>query len=278
MVEKRKTKSIEDRFKDLSEFTEPIITVLWGRAGTGKTSTLSTWPKPILLLDVKDKGSESAKSANLKKGDITILEIDHFDDFEEVLEYIHANPKKFKTVAIDHMTAVQELANRKVMEEEGRTRMSQPMFGASSGLLKSLIMDYRQLVDLGIYPVFAAQDRTDETETSEEDVLDPEVGPAMTPAVQKFLVASAKIVGRTYIANTIVKTKVDNKVVKKEVPEFRLGIGPNPYYMTKIRKPRGSKAPEYIVNPTFDKLLEIVEGKWSEDKSLESKPKKKKKI
>ena len=239
-----------------------MITVIWGRSGHGKTTTAATWPKPILLIDVNDKGAESAKSLNLKKGEIIVMECKNWSELEETIEYVEDNPTKFKTVVIDHLTQVQEMYKNKIMEEEGRSKMSQPMFGTLSGYMKDFIMSVRSLVDIGIYPVMLAQDRTDEVETPDSELLDPEVGPAMTPAVQKFLIASSKIVGRQYIASYEKKVKVNGIPKKKLVTEFRLFIGPNPYYATKIRKPRGSYCPDYLVDPHFEDLLAIMKGEF----------------
>lgn len=272
-----KPKGVESKIKDLTDFEEPLITVIWGRSGHGKTTTAATWPKPILLIDVNDKGAESAKSKSLKKGDIKVLECITADDLEEAIEYVHDNPTLYKTVVIDHMTQVQELYKQRIMQEEGKSKMTQPMFGTLSGYMKDFIMDVRSLVDDGIYPVFLAQDRTDEVETSDEDLLDPDVGPAMTPAVQKFLIASSKIVGRQYIASYEEKKKVNGVPKKVPITEYRLFIGPNPYYATKIRKPKGAYCPDYLVDPKFEDLLAITKGEYKEAKSESKKDKKVKK-
>lgn len=263
--------------KDLIEFEEPIITVIWGRSGHGKTTTAATWPKPILIVDVNDKGSESAKDLNLKKGEITVFEAKDADDLEEIIEYVNDNPKKYKTVVIDHLTQVQEMYKQRIMDEEGKTKMTQPMFGTLSGYMKDFIMSVRALADIGVYPVMLAQDRTDEVETPDEELLDPDIGPAMTPAVQKFLIASSKIVGRQYIASYEEKVKVKGVPKKVPVTEYRLFIGPNPYYATKIRKPRGAYCPDYLVNPCFEDLVAITKGEYKEPKRVDTSIKKKKK-
>lgn len=283
MAKKNKDKksanpSIADKIIDLTDFEEPISTVIWGRSGHGKTTTAATWPKPILFIDVNDKGCESAKSLKLKKGDIKVISIKTADELEEIMEYIHDNSDTYKTVVIDHMTQVQEIYKQKILDEEGRTKMSQPMFGTLSGYMKSFIMDFRSLEEDGIYPVYIAQDRTDEIEGSDDDVLDPDVGPAMTPAVQKFLIASVKVVGRQYIASYEEKVKIDGKPKKVQKTEYRMWIGPSPYYATKIRKPRGSYCPDYLVNPTFDDILAITRGEYKDlGKADKDKKKKKKK-
>lgn len=278
-TQKEKPQGIESKFKDLTEFDEPIITVIWGRSGHGKTTTAATWPKPILLVDVNDKGAESAKSLGLKKGDITVMECKNWSELEDTIEYVENNPTQFKTIVIDHMTQVQEMYKDKIMDEENKTKMTQPMFGTLSGYMKDFIMSVRSLADEGVYPVMLAQDRTDETSTPDEELLDPEVGPAMTPAVQKFLIASSKIVGRQYIASYEKKVKIDGIPKKVPVTEFRLFIGPNPYYATKIRKPRGSYCPDYLVDPCFDDLLAITKGEYKKPlpKSENMAKKKKKK-
>ena len=52
-----KKSSLEDRFVDLLELDTPTIITLYGRPGTGKTTIACTGPKPLLLIDVKDKGT-----------------------------------------------------------------------------------------------------------------------------------------------------------------------------------------------------------------------------
>lgn len=266
----KKALGIESKMKDLTEFEEALIVVLYGRSGSGKTTLASTFPKPILFVDVKDHGTESAKSVDLKKGDITVLSLDSFDEIFEVYDYLEENPNKFKTVVIDHMTALQEQALEKVKNEESKGQVSQRMFGIASGHMKEAIMAFRQLTDLGITPVFLAQDRTDEVETAEDDMIDPEIGPGVMPALAKILTAGAKVVGHTYIAE--VKSKNDKGKVKIKA-EYRLRIGPNPYFVTKIRRPKGTQCPEYITNPTYDDLLNITLGKWSEGKKSTEKKK-----
>jgi hypothetical protein len=274
---KKQPQGIESRLKDLTDFEEPIITVIWGRSGHGKTTTASTWPKPMLIVDVNDKGSESAKSIKLKKGDITVFEAKNADDLEEIIDFVDNNPTKYRTIVIDHLTQVQEFYKDRIMEEEGKKKMTQPMFGTLSGYMKEFIMRVRSLNELGVYPVMLAQDRTDEVETPDEELLDPDIGPAMTPAVQKFLIASSKIVGRQYIASYQKKIKVNGIPKKVPVTEYRLFIGPNPYYATKIRKPQGAYCPEYLVNPNFNDLVAITKGEYKEPKESVDKPKKKNK-
>lgn len=278
----QKSKSSGDSFMDslidVMEVTEPLITTLWGKPGTGKTATASTWPKPILILDIIDKGSTSAQSKDLKKGDIKVKLCKDWNDILESLDWLEENPSAFKTVVFDHLTNALELGKDKLLSDNSRTKMTQPMFGELSGMMKDIIMRGRALVDEGINPVFIAEDRTDQpTVEDEETVLDPSIGPALQPAVQTFLVATSKIVGRQYIASYDKKVKIDGKTKSVPTIEFRLGIGPNPYYQTKIRKPRGAYCPDFIVNPTYDDLLAITKGEYTNPEEKATKKKKSKK-
>ena len=130
-----KKSSIEDRFKDILDIDTPTIITLYGRAGTGKTTIACTGPKPLLLIDVKDKGTDSGKRPNTERGDIIVFSLESFDEIYEIYDYLQDHPSQFKSVVIDHMTALQELSHLKVQEEEEKEHMSQQMFGISSGYL-----------------------------------------------------------------------------------------------------------------------------------------------
>lgn len=246
---------------DLMDLDNPTIVTLYGRSGTGKTTIAATAPKPLLLIDVKDKGTESAKGATLQRGDITVIELKHFDDIYDIHQYILDNPGKFKSVCIDHFTALQEFSHAKVMEEEGKTKMSQQMFGFSSSYLKEVIGLYKNLTDEGIFPIFLCQDRLEGGDGEGEDQLLPEVGPGIMPSVSRFLCAASRVVGHTYIQEEV--KKLTEARVQRTI-EYRLRLGPNPYYITKVTKSISHKCPAYIKDATFSNILEVIKGEWKD--------------
>lgn len=261
--------AIKDKVKDLTDLKQLYMWCIWGHPGTGKTSFIRTFPKPILLLDVGENGSASAKFEGLRKGDITILPIDEFDELDEALDYAREN--KFKTVVVDGMTGVQNLCHIKVMADEKKKKMTQPMFGTATTMLKGMIMDYKELMEDKIIPVFICHSRTDEIECEMDEVI-ASIGPALTPGVATFLAGSSQIVIQSYIKEST--KKVDGKRV--EGVEYCMRTGPNPYFKTKIQKPVDAPCPEHVVNATYDDIMSIAEGTYGGAKKSVKKKKKKK--
>lgn len=256
------------------DLDDPTIITLYGRPGSGKTTLASTLPKPLLLVDVKDKGGESAKHKGLERGEITVFSVEDFDDIYDLYDYIVDNTEKFKSVCIDHMTALQDLGLNKVKEEEGKEVISQRMYGIVAGYMKEIIGLYKDLTDYGITPCFLAQDRLDGGEGEGEDQLTPEVGPGLMPSVARVLCASSRIIGHTYLQEKVEKT--GNMKVKRTI-EYRLRLGPNPYYITKVTRPKGTPCPMYIVDPTYKDLETIIKGEWEEPKPRKRKSQSRKK-
>ena len=256
-----KKSSIEDRFKDLMDMDTPTIITLYGRPGTGKTTISCTLPKPLLLIDVKDKGTDSGKREELERGDITVFELEEFDDIYEVYDYIEENPDRFKSVVIDHMTALQDFCYRKVKEDEGKEEMSQRLYGIAADYLKEIINLYKGLADLGITPCFNCQDRMESGDGEGEDQLLPEVGPGLMPSVARTLCAASRVIGHTYQFENV--EKLDGAKVRRNI-EFRLRLGPNPYYITKVTRPFGTPCPQFLVDATYQDIMKVVRGKWEE--------------
>ena len=256
-----KKSGVEDRFKDLLDMDTPTIITLYGRPGTGKTTISCTAPKPLLLIDVKDKGTDSGKRDDLQPGDITVFELETFDDIYEVYDYIEENPDRFKSVVIDHMTALQDFCYDKVMEEEGKSKMSQGMYGTAGGYLKEVINLYKGLTDLGITPIFNCQDRMESGDGEGEDQLLPEVGPSLMPSVARTLCAASRVIGHTYQFENV--EKLEGAKVRRNI-EFRLRLGPNPYYITKVTRPFGTPCPQFLVDANYQDIMKIVKGKWEE--------------
>lgn len=259
--QKTKKSSIEGRFKDLLDMETPTIITLYGRPGTGKTTISCTLPKPLLLIDVKDKGTDSGKREELERGDITVFELEEFDDIYEIYDYIVENPDRFKSVVIDHMTSLQDFCYRKVKEEEGKEEMSQRLYGIAADYLKEVINLYKDLADLGITPCFNCQDRMESGDGEGEDQLLPEVGPGLMPSVARTLCAASRVIGHTYQFEKV--EKLDGAKVRRNI-EFRLRLGPNPYYITKVTRPFGTPCPQFVVDATYQDIMKVVRGKWEE--------------
>lgn len=270
-----KKSKLEERFKDLMDIDTPTIITLYGRPGTGKTTIASTLPKPLLLIDVKDKGTESGKREGLERGDITVFELEEFDDIYEVYDYIDENPDRFKSVVIDHMTALQDFCYDKVMDEEGKSKMSQGMYGTAGGYLKEIINLYKGLTDRGITPCFNCQDRMESGDGEGEDQLLPEVGPGLMPSVARTLCAASRVIGHTYQFERV--DKLEGGKIRRSI-EFRLRLGPNPYYITKVTRPFGTPCPQFLVDATYQDIMKIVKGKWGEDITKKKKSNLKKKL
>lgn len=260
-VEKKKSK-----FQDLMDTHTPEIILAYGRNGTGKTSLASTLPKPILFLDIKDKGTESLKVKGVKKGDIIIINVDEFDDVYDAIDEAKAPTQidgKYGSIVADHLTSLTELARQKIMREEGKSRMTQQLHGFAGEAMKDFITEFKDLADEGIVPMFIAQDRTEKGDGDGDEQLMPENGPGVPPGVSKFLCATVRIIGQTYIAEQATPQK--NGSVEREI-QYRFRVGPNPYYITKVTGPKDSATPQYIVDPTYEKIQSVVEGTYVEEK------------
>lgn len=250
--------------------------VFYGRSGTGKTTIAATFPKPALLVDIKDSGDDSVTGTPGLK----VLDVKSWDDFELGYWWLYRNPTKYKTVIFDTVSQLQQLAILKVLQQrhngaeptvKGRTVLSASDWGVMTkqgwGDVASLMkMWITNLRDLPMEVVFIAQDRTFNfgEEDASEGMLDPEVGPALSPSIAKHLNASVHMIGNTFIRRRFVVKEIreGRKIKKKEVArtEFCLRIGPNPVYITKIRKPKHIIPPSLLVNPEYKELVKLIKG------------------
>ena len=236
-----------------------LAILAYGRSGTGKTTFLSTFPKPILLLDIREKGTDSI--ANVEG--VQVAKIETFQQLIDVYWYLKRGKHPYKTVGIDQVTALQDLAIAQAKKEDGKdasSPISKRDWGNAAGLLKQWFFNYRDLIDDNMHVAFLGHDRTTESEDTEEEQLDPSVGVRLMPSVAGTLYGMVKVIGNTFIRETF---KVVDKRRVREV-EYAMRLGPHAYYTTKTRSPVGVTAPNVLVNPTYDKVVAVIKGTYSE--------------
>lgn len=247
---------IANRIKPVEELPFLISMLVYGRSGTGKTTFAATFPKPLLVLDIREKGTDSIRDVE----GVQVLALERWEEFESIYWYLVEGKHNFETVVIDTVTQLQDLAVEKVLEDDGKSPgdlVSKGAWGTVASLMKSWIINYR---DLPLNVVFLAQDRIMRGEEEvEEDQLTPEVGPRVIPSVASTLNAAVKVIGQTYISEVTKETK-EGKLIRKV--QYRLRIGPHAYYTTKIRQPKDSYTPEFLVNPSYDQIVQVMKGQY----------------
>lgn len=242
--------------------------VLYGRSATGKTTLAGSFPKPLLYLDIRDRGGRSIMDV---KG-IKQKQIREYAEFEETSEWLKRNPTKYQSVIVDTVSQLQELVLKERGGEKNKEHrrsgdwgsMTRREWGDVSALMKDAIINLRDLQDEGMNIVFVAQDRVfnfdEEEDQGTDDMLMPEVGPYLIPSVAKVLNASVTVIGNTFIRERTVKREVKGKVRERKEVQYCLRIGPNPVYTTKVRKPRKFIPPSVIVDPSYEDILAIMQG------------------
>lgn len=242
-------------------------------SGTGKTTLFSTFPGKKLLIDVKDKGTESAKGKNTDE--IDVFPVDKFDDLYDLYDYIQdqlEDGDPYEVVCIDTLTKLQDLCREKVLEEEKKSSMTIQLHGYVAEYMKEIIDLYKNLSEEGITPIFLCQMKSVGGEGEGEDQLMPEVGPELQKSTRTYLNAVTRVLAQTYIQENITSKagKVDRHI------EWRLRIGPNPFYMTKVTKSKDVTVPMYVADPTYDKLMDAMAGKLSDEPKKKKRSRKKK--
>lgn len=269
-IKKTKTKTggefeeIKSRIEPISERDLYLAALFYGRSGTGKTALGSTFPKPLLLLDIREKGTDTIA----KVPGIDVLQVNEWDDIEKTYWYLKSKQHEYKSVMIDQISQMQDVAMSEVRNEGGKgdgDLLSKKDWGQISGMMKTWLFNYRDLIDEKMHVIFIAQDRASTNDDSVEDQIDPSIGARLMPSLASAVNGAVSCIGNTFIKEDYVGTE------KERVVKYCLRIGPHAYYATKIRRPIDFVAPEYIVNPTFEKITKIIRGEKAEPKRVKSK-------
>ena len=248
-----------------------VKVLVYGRSGTGKTTFWASFPGRILtLLCSGGKQPGELRSINTpenrKKIDARVIR--NTDQLRGMLE----TADQYATVVLDHASGLQDLTLKEILGldelpvQKSWGMAGQQQYGQSSLMVKELL---RSLLSLPQNVVIVGQERTfgggDEAGTS--DIIMPTVGAALTPSVVGWLNPACDYVVQTYLRPRMVTatTKVGEKQIvtstRGKGVEYCLRTEPHDVFTTKFRVPRGGKPlPECIVDPSYDKMMKLVQG------------------
>jgi hypothetical protein len=249
---KKPARSIEDRIQPLSEVDRNVAVLCYGDQKTGKTVFGCSFPKPLLLIDIMERGTDSV----IDVADVDVVHAGSTGDMEDL--YWHLEGKtRYKSVVLDQMTGLQNLVIREMKEKRNQRSddvFSQRAYGQLGGWMTQWILNYSLLVDHGYNVCFLSHQKRIEAQEEDDDRLAPEVTTALTGSITNFLLGAVSVIG-----NQFIRESYDKKTKETEMQYcMRLVSG---FYRCGIRRPvSAGPVPEYVVNPTYDKIMKLSKG------------------
>lgn len=233
------------RIRKVDEFGPYTKMLVYGPNGSGKTRLIAGFPRSVVL-DIKEEGTRSAVGLNAR-----VFEAKTWDDIGSFYWYLASGKHPFKSVGIDTLSAMQNLAMAFVLDEKeardpsAEKRMpDKRSYGRAGELVKGMILAFR---DLEMNVIFTAQERSikdDDTGEVLEYAVDLPAGSRGTAT------GSVAIVG--YMQQREVRVRQKGKVKKVLKPVLTT----RPSDQFRFLKDRTNNLGGVLVNPTAAKVLE----------------------
>lgn len=249
---------IPGSFAPGSRISETVRAVIYGNGGTGKTTLLGTIPGRGLIIDIPQ--IEGGDFVLTGKENIDVIRIENWlkqeDEktkqmlkwgLQEVYDWLAYTAHGYKWVAIDSLTAMTELAIRKIIRERPSIlaldphKVTQPEWGQVGRLVSEMIYQFHKLP---IHIIWTAQERPYGGEKDPPEAHF--VGPSTSPAALAALIPPQVLVGRL----TVVEGSKDR----------HLTVGANGKYKTKIRTKPNRDMPDVILRPNLGMILRYALG------------------
>ncbi len=237
--------------KPISDLPSGKLVVVYGRSGSGKTWFGGSFPKPLLYLKIGDDGGNTIKNVD----GVFVHEVETVGKLKMALEECMKD-KKYKSIFVDTFSLlVNEWKNENIISKS--KKMTQQAWGDLLSDTEECIRIAHKL-SLKKWVILSCHEATDSIDGMEDELL-PDVRASVSKGARTYLEGMAN-----YGIHTIkIQKEVDNpKTGETELKvKFAAEIGPNPYYWTKLQVDPSIKVPKRIINPTFDKLMQVVGNK-----------------
>ena len=235
-----------DSAVDIQELGQRNLWVLYGKSNSGKTHVASTFPKPLLYLQIGDDGSNTIAHVE----GISAIPISSVKELKDIAKEL-LKDKKYVTIVVDTFSLmVNEWTDQNVISKN--KKMTQQLWGELKTETEEVIKAMHKVAKRHIV-VLTCHESTDAIEGMEDEIA-PDIRPSVSKGARTYLEGMAN-----YGIHT---TKITKEITKgnstKEIVKYAADIGPNPYYWTKLQIDPSIKVPKRIINPTYDKFMEII--------------------
>lgn len=234
-----------DGLKPISKMKDGKLVVLYGRSGSGKTWLGGTFPKPLVVLQVGDEGTNTIKNVE----GVWVKKIGTVKELKSDLQELQKDTK-FNSVFVDTFSLlVNEWKQENIVAKN--KRMTQQAWG-------DLLIETEECIRLAHklskkkWVILSCHEVTDAIEGMEDELL-PDVRASVSKGARTYLEGMANYGLHTIKIQKEVEDPKTGEV--KTVVKFAVELGVNPYYWTKVQVDPSVKVPKRLLNPTFDKLM-----------------------
>ena len=235
------------KLKKLNKIKLHTMTVLYGAPGSGKSSFINSLPGSVLIIDT-DRGLASVEQDER----FSVAECASWTDVIEALSYA----KDFDSIAVDHLTNVQELCYKDIMEANHVKKMLINHYGEASTRLKAFIDELVDLSYQGKNVYVIAQEKNLNIEDVVDENVPAQTVPNLMDSLAKYVTASSRIIGHT---ERVTKSKIV-KGEKKVKDFYQVRLAGNPIYTLKVTRKPGLTIPDTMVNPTWEAVVGLTDG------------------
>ena len=233
---------------DISELGQRNLWVPWGKSGTGKTKFVASFPKPLLYIRVGDDGSNTIANVD----GIKAIHAETLEQLKEIGKELQKD-KKCASVAVDTFSMITNVWIDQNITQK-KKKMTQQAWGDLKVETEELIKIFHEVAATHIVAL-TCHESNDSIEGMEDEII-PDFRPNTTKGARTYLEGMANYgIHMAKMKKTVIKDGVE-----KEVVRYVGQLGANSYYWTKLQIDPDIKVPEAVVNPTYDKIMKIVNG------------------
>ena len=233
---------------DISELGHRNLWVPWGKSGTGKTKFVSSLPKPLLYIRVGDDGSNTIANVD----GIKAIHAETLEQLKEIGKELQKD-KEFASVAVDTFSMITNVWIDQNITQK-KKKMTQQAWGDLKVETEELIKIFHEVAATHIVAL-TCHESNDSIEGMEDEII-PDFRPNTTKGARTYLEGMANYgIHMAKMKKTVIKDGVE-----KEVVRYVGHLGANSYYWTKLQIDPDIKVPEAVVNPTYDKIMKIING------------------
>lgn len=235
-----------------------LSVLIYGQAGSGKSTAAATAPKPILDMDVENSSRfldvrkvywnpmEEAPPEYDGTWDMCVVPTDNWQVAQKAYDYLRSGQHPFKSVMVDSISEIQVKAMESV---NGRNKMQTQHWGELLQKLGGLLRDLRDLVranrsGIEMVILIATAREIEDPNSSGGSIWKPYLQGSIAQQVAYFF----DITGYLY---TVQEADADGVVVDRRY----LFTGKHPNYEAKNRV---KNFPPTIADPNFSEIMDNV--------------------